>query len=240
MNVSITQNHPPAVEGTSAKISVKLIVGIFFTLLGVLLTLDNLDLANADNILPYWPLVLVAIGVLKLRDRRSRTFAILAIVAGALLVVFNTGFLSFSVFDLWPVILILAGLAIVARAFGLRAPALTVGPASTIWAILGVRKEKVTTRNFTGGRIIAFMGGCELDLTKADMEQGPAEIEIIVIWGGIEIKVPEGWEVIGNTVPIMGGAEIKTKAAPGGRRLIVNGLAIMAGIEIKSMAAEAI
>lgn len=240
MNVSITQNQPPAMQGTGAKISVKLIVGIFFTLLGVLLTLDNLDLAYADDILPYWPLVLVAIGILKFQERRSRTFAVIAIVAGALLVVFNIGFLSFSIFDLWPVILILAGLAIVARAFGARAPTLTSGDQSTIWAILGVRKEKVTARNFAGGRIIAFMGGCELDLTKADMEQGPAEIEIVVVWGGIEIKVPEGWEVIGNTVPIMGGAEIKTKAAPGGRRLIVNGLAIMAGIEIKSVAAEAI
>jgi predicted membrane protein len=234
MNVSITQNQP----GT--KVSIKLVVGIFFTLLGVLLTLDNLDLIYADSILAYWPLVLVAIGVLKLQNRRSRTFAILAIVAGVLLVVFNTGFISVSIFDLWPVVLILAGLGVVAHAFGLRAPSLTSDSASTIWAILGVRKEKVTTRDFAGGRIIAFMGGCELDLTKADMEQGPAEIEIIVVWGGIEIKVPEGWEVIGNTVPIMGGAEIKTKAAPGGRKLIVNGLAIMAGIEIKSVAAEAI
>lgn len=234
MNVSITQNQP------GAKISIKLIVGIFFTLLGVLLTLDNLDLINSDYILSYWPLVLVAIGILKLQDRRSRTFAILAIVAGTLLVVLNTGFLSFSIFDLWPVILIVAGLGIVARAFGVRAPELAGGTALTIWAILGVRKEKVTTRNFTGGRIIAFMGGCELDLSQADMEQGPAEIEIIAVWGGIEIKVPEGWEVIGNTVPIMGGAEIKTKGAPGGRRLIVNGLAIMAGIDIKSVAAEAI
>src|SRR5437764_11643079 len=84
MNVSITQNQPPTVEETSAKISVKLIVGIFFTLLGVLLTLDNLDLANADAILPYWPLVLVAIGILKFQERRSRTFAVIAIVAGAL------------------------------------------------------------------------------------------------------------------------------------------------------------
>jgi len=236
MNVSITQ-QPPEV---SARTSVKLIVGIFFTLLGVVLTLDNLDLTDADQILAWWPLFLVAIGIIKFQERRSRTFAVIAIVAGALLTIVNTGLLSFSIFDLWPVLLILAGLGIVARAFGFQTPKLTGESSSTTWAMLGVRKEKVTTRNYAGGRIIAFMGGCELDLTKADMENGPAELEIVVVWGGIEIKVPEGWEVIGNTVPIMGGAEIKTKAAPGGRRLIVNGLAIMAGIEIKSVAAEAL
>ena len=233
MNVSITQQQPPEVRG---RVNVKLIVGIFFTLLGVVLTLDNLDLADADRILPWWPVFLIAIGILKFQDRRSRTLAILMIGVGAVLIVFNNDWLQFSIFDFWPIALIFAGLGMMARAFGFRASHLSNEPSSTTWAIFGVRKEKVTTRNYTGGRIIAFMGGCELDLTKADMENGPAELEIVVVWGGIEIKVPEGWEVIGNTVPIMGGAEIKTKAAPGGRRLIVNGLAIMAGIEIKSVA----
>ena len=232
MNVSITQQQPPEV---SARVSVKLIAGIFFTLLGVLLTLDNLDLADADQILPYWPVFLIAIGILKLRERRSRTFAIMAIIVGAL---FLTDLFRFSIFDFWPMILVFAGLVLVARAFGFRVSNVSNEPSSTIWAIFGVRKEKVTTRNYAGGRIIAFMGGCELDLRNADMEQGSAELEIIVVWGGIEIKVPEGWEVIGNTVPIMGGADIRTKAAPGGRRLIVNGLAIMAGVDIKSVAAE--
>ncbi len=231
MNVSITQPQP------AAKISVKLVIGIFFTLLGVLLTLDNLDLADADRFLPYWPVVLIAIGILKLRDRRSRTFAVLAIVVGAL---FLTDLFRFSIFDYWPIALIFAGLALVARAFGFRTSHLSSQSDSTIWAIFGVRKEKISARNYAGGRIIAFMGGCELDLTNADIEQGSAELEVIVVWGGIEIKVPEGWEVIGNTVPIMGGADIRTKAAPGGRRLIVNGLALMAGIDIKSKAVEAV
>ena len=237
MNVSITQQKPPEVE---TRVNVKLIAGIFFALLGVLLTLDNLDLADADRILSWWPVVLVAIGILKFQDRRSRTLAILLIGAGALLIVFNNDWLQFSIFDFWPIALVFAGLGMIARAFGFRATAESNEPSSTIWAILGVRKEKITSPNYTGGRIIAFMGGCELDLTKADIAAGSAELEIITVWGGIEIKVPDGWEVIGNTVPIMGGADIRTKANPGGRRLIVNGLAIMAGIEIKSVAAEAI
>jgi predicted membrane protein len=204
------------------------------------MTLDNLDLVDAYRFLPYWPVVFIAIGVVKFQNPRSRMLALVSIVAGVALTVFNVGILTFSIFDFWPVIFILAGLAIVAHAFGIEAPALTTESGSTIWAILGVRKEKVTAPNYAGGRIVAFMGGCVLDLTKADMENGPAALEIIVVWGGIEIKVPEGWEVVGNTVPIMGGADIKTRAVPGGRRLIVNGLAIMGGIDIKSKAAEAI
>lgn len=222
------------------KLSVKFVVGVFFTLLGILLTLDNLDLADADRFLPYWPVFLIAIGLMKLQDRDNRIPAIFAIAAGALLLLFTTDWVRFSIFDLWPVALILAGLAIVAHAFGFRAPVLAAGSDSTLLCVLGVRKEAVTARNYRGGRIIAFMGGCELDLTRADMENVPAELEIVAIWGGVEIKVPEGWEVTGNVLPIMGGADIRTKAAPGGRKLIVNGVVIMAGVNIKSVPVEAI
>jgi predicted membrane protein len=242
MDTLITQKQTPdgMIGGLSGKISVKLIIGIFFTILGVLLTLDNLDLADADRFLAWWPLVIVAIGILKLQNRRSRIPAAFAIGIGTLMVLNNTDWLSFSIFDLWPIALVIAGIGIVAHAVGFRAPTLFRDSGSTVWAVLGVRKITVDSRNYTGGRIMAFMGGCELDLTKADMETGPASIELIAVWGGIEIKVPEGWEVVGNMVPIMGGADIRTKAAPGGRRLNVTGLAIMGGVDIKSVAAEAV
>jgi len=218
---------------------VKLIAGIFFTILGVVLTLDNLDLIDADRFLVYWPLVIVAVGILKFQDRRTRLPAAWAIGVGTLMVLYNIEWLNFSVFDLWPIALVIAGIAIVAHAFGFRVPSLRGDSGSTVWAIFGAPKIVVNSHNYTGGRIIAFMGGCQLDLTKADMESGPAFIELIAIWGGIEIKVPEGWEVAGNLVPIMGGADIKTKAASGGRRLNVSGLAIMGGVDIKSVAVEA-
>jgi predicted membrane protein len=238
MNVSLTQKQPG--HGAIGGVSVKLVVGIFFTLLGVLMTLDNFEVAEADRFLAYWPVVFIAIGLVKLGDRRGKLPAFIAIAAGVLLLPFSTDWVRTDIFDFWPVALIVAGVAIVAHAFGFRVPAFSGESSSTIWAMFSMRKEAVDARSYAGGRIIAFMGGCELDLTKAAMEQGPAELEVIVIWGGVEIKVPDGWEVSGNTVPIMGAAEIKTKSKPGGPKLIVNGLAIMGGIDIKSVAAVAI
>jgi predicted membrane protein len=238
MNMTLTQKQAP--DGMAGISGFKLIIGIFFAILGVLLTLDNLDLIDADRYLAYWPIVLIAIGILKFQDAGHRVLGAFLIGIGTLNLISNTVSFDFSIFDLWPVALILAGIGIVAHAFGFHLPSLSGQSDSTVWAILGVRKIKVDSRAYKGARIIGFMGGCELDLTKADMEAGPATIELFVMWGGIQIKVPDGWEVIGNTVPIMGGAEIRTKAAPGGRRLIVNGLAIMGGVEIKSVAVEAV
>jgi hypothetical protein len=58
-------------------------------------------------------------------------------------------------------------------------------------------------------------------------------IEAFTLWGGIEIYVPDTWEVIGEVVPVMGGFEVLF--APAGmpqRQLIVRGAAIMAGIAV--------
>ena len=101
-----------------------------------------------------------------------------------------------------------------------------------------MRKEKVTSRNYRGGRIIAFIGGCELDLTQA--RGGPA-----CSWrsspsrAASKSKCPKGGEVIGNTPPIMGGADIRTKAAPGERRKIEK-IVMMGGVDTKSKPAEAL
>jgi predicted membrane protein len=240
----MTQKQPPSIGGESPKlkirVSTKLIVGIFLTIAGILLTLENFGVPYADRILAWWPVVLIAIGVFKWQDRHARGPAVVALVAGSLLLLFNTGLLGFSIFDFWPVALIIGGAVIVAHAFGLRLPAPSGGSGSTTWAVFGSRKEIVDQKNYTGGRVITIVGGCVLDLTAADMPQGSAVLEIVSIWGGVEVKVPEGWDVTGNTTPIMGGADIKVKPRHGDRKLIVNGLAIMGGISIKSVATEAI
>ncbi|MGZ5493367.1 MAG: LiaI-LiaF-like domain-containing protein, partial [Thermoanaerobaculia bacterium] len=54
-----------------AAASVKLVIGLFFAALGVLLTLDNLNVIDAHLYLRYWPVVFVVIGLVKLSDPTS-------------------------------------------------------------------------------------------------------------------------------------------------------------------------
>jgi hypothetical protein len=56
------------------------------------------------------------------------------------------------------------------------------------------------------------------------------------MWGGIELRVPEDWTVIGRVVSVLGGFDDTTRAPQGAghHRLIVRGFAIMGGIEIKN------
>ena len=55
------------------------------------------------------------------------------------------------------------------------------------------------------------MGGVDLDLRKARMGPSPAVLDVVAFWGGIELKVPAGWNVEGQVMPILGGFEDKTQ-----------------------------
>jgi predicted membrane protein len=233
MDLQITDYQPPPIA------RVKLVAGLFFAALGLLMTLDNFDLFVAYRVLRYWPVVLIAVGLIKVTERTDRVMGTICLLAGVVLLAGNNQWIHRSIFSLWPLALVIAGGAIVFHALGWR-PAVTEAGRSrpNHWAVLSTRKVIDDSRSYAGGRIVAFLGGCELDLTGASIETAPAVIEAVVMWGGIVIRVPADWEVVGEVTPIMGGIDIKTSAARGGRQLIVRGLALMGGMEIKSAPAR--
>ena len=73
--------------------------------------------------------------------------------------------------------------------------------------VRGKAEEKVTSADFRGGYLRAVMGGVELDLTEATIEDPPAMIEMTVVMGGAEIAVPGSWKVRIDTGTILGGVD---------------------------------
>ena len=212
----------------------KLIVGLFFAVAGLLMTADNLDLLDAERYLRFWPVVLLVVGLIKLADPGRRLLGVVLTIVGASLLARFAGWVPITIFDLWPLLLILAGAGMVARAFGTRSVPAEGGERRNVWAVLSTQKVVNRSQDFTGARMAAFMGGCELDLTQADIANGPAVVEVFAMMAGIEIFVPDDWEVVGEVIPVMGGFEIKNPpAAAPKRQLIVRGTAIMAGVEVK-------
>ena len=213
----------------------KLAVGLFIAALGVLMTLDNLALFDATACLRYWPLILIVVGALKLTDAASRGTGVALVAAGTLFLGLTTRLVRLSVFDLWPLFLIGAGLFLVAQAIGLRTA--THG-GRTLFAILSNRRVTIDSRDYTGGRLAAFMGSAQLDFSSADIVNGPAVLEVFVLMGGVEVRVPDGWEVVGEAIPFMGGIDINTRSRSTGRQLIIRGFIMMGGMEIKDAAAR--
>jgi hypothetical protein len=97
--------------------------------------------------------------------------------------------------------------------------------------------KKVFSKEFEGGRINCIMGGAEIDLTESDLASASA-LNVLVIMGGLQLKIPKEWNVIIDVLPIMGGVEDQIMKYPDSvvdkeKRFLISGNVIMGGIEIK-------
>jgi class 3 adenylate cyclase len=84
---------------------------------------------------------------------------------------------------------------------------------------------------------VAVMGGCDMDLRRAEIEGPEVEITAVAFWGGINVIVPEGFDVELQGFSFMGGRELRLRDVPivrGSPRIVVRGFAIMGGIVVKS------
>ena len=230
-----------AEQNTAIRITPRLIVGLGILAVGLLWTLDNLNVIDADVYLEWWPMILVAAGVVRLLDSSSsKVGSVVLIVIGTVLLLDSLDIGNVDLGDLFPLFIVLIGGKLVWDAMNRkqRTAASLTDPASELHAFAmmsGIRRQS-TTREFHGGDANAIMGGVELDLRNAEILDGEEPIlDVFAMWGGIEIKVPENWRVVGQVMPLMAGFEDKSTHRTGtGPVLIVRGTVIMGSIEIKN------
>ena len=221
------------------RLTPQLVFGLLVTAAGVLFTLDNLGILHAENYMRFWPAGLVAVGLLKLWQSRRGAGAIAGtffVVVGAWMLLDELTPLHVDVRDFWPLLLVFFGSYLVWQGLSVRAspPVLEGGSMVSAMAILGAVSRGSNVRHFRGGDLTAIMGGCELDLRHASLEDDVV-IDVFALWGGIEIRVPEEWTIDSQILPILGGVEEKTRRPPAsGPRVTLRGFAIMSGVEIKN------
>ncbi len=215
------------------------ILGLGVLSLGAVMLLDNFGVVDGEELFDFWPAFLILIGVSHLvRPAGSRRVVggLIWIAVGAIVLLGNLGLISFEIWDLWPVVLLIIGGSLILRPFRRgRSADENVGVFEAM-AILGGAQRRLTAADFQGGDATAILGGCDIDLRDCGSEGGPAEIDTFAFWGGIEIRVPEDWDVQVRGLAVLGAYEDKRRAGSGeGRKvLIVRGTAIMAGVEVKN------
>jgi predicted membrane protein len=218
------------------RITPRLVVGLGIMLAGLVMALDSLGLLDAGRVLSFWPLVLIAVGVVKVMGPpEHRHGSLVWFVAGVGLLLVTLGYMPFS--RLWAVLLFFVGASIAWRAIRPPLPrALGSGDALDLTAVLGGAKSGSTSRDFRGGSATATLGGCEVDLRHASIADGQeAVLDVFAFWGGIGVRVPEDWEVVNRVTTFLGGFENKTLPTPGAnKRFVIQGTAIMGGVEVKN------
>ena len=221
----------------------RLIPALIVIGIGVLFLLNNLNILYFQEWVRYWPVVLIAIGLVKLVDADSPAGHVAGAIfvgMGAIFLGQTMGYLNVRLHDLWPLILIGAGLMmLVKRTSWYRVrPGLYVHGSLREASVFGGGKRKINMRDFTGGHIDAVFSGYEIDLRGAIMTGDSATLKVSAVFSGVEIRIPETWSVVIQGDGVFGTITDKTvqpnPQTPGLKRLFVKGAAVFGSVEIKN------
>jgi len=224
-----------------------LVWGAILVAAGVALLLDHMGFIVIGSLFRFWPMVLVFFGVGHLFTPSNRAWGVILIVVGAILQLNNLGLTRLRFADMWPMAIIAVGLILMWGA--LKPPIVLKGIGGTndtadfleAIAIFAGTERRIRSQTFKGGRVTSIFGGVELDFRDANIDGDEATLEITCIFGGVEIRVPERWNVHFRSIPVLGGYSDKTRlsAAPSQdstnekrKTLIITGAVIFGGVEI--------
>ena len=241
----MTSEFSPAVRSQRPRLTGQVLVGLMAIAVGVIFTLDNLEIIDARDYLQYWPVAFVAVGVLKLwhasRDGHGWFGGLFFLGLGSWMLLERIIYFQISGREIFPLFLVFLGGYMVWRGFGghRRGRAVDGHNRFSGLAIMGGVARRSNSQAFEGADLTVVMGGCEIDLRQASIAPGTeAIIDVFAFWGGIDIKVPADWTVVTRAMPLMGGVEDKTHTPqpppPVEKRLVISGIVVMGGVVVKN------
>lgn len=140
----------------------------------------------------------------------------------------------------WPLLIIIMGIGILVN----RKNRPLVSQRNTemvdLFSVFGGIESSSNSAHFMGGDITAIFGGVDLDLRDSIVKERPAKINVIAIFGGADIKIPEEWKIHMDVLPILGSAEDERPRSSARNEietekpdLIITGFAAFGGVSIK-------
>jgi|SRR5215471_984799 len=228
----------------------KILTGLFLVLIGGMLFLHKITTALPEWIFT-WPVLIVGVGLLiGIQTKFKNFFWVVPVFWGIF------GLIDQQRPDLHlhnyiaPIVFIFLGMFFIfrRRRKGWRESWRNIGPAYTVndatggdWldttSVFSGAKKVILSKNFKGGDITCFMGGAEIDLTKADI-QGKVVMDMTAICGGIKLIVPANWDVKIQTTAVFAGVDDRRTVQPikidADKLLVLDGAVVCGGIEINS------
>jgi predicted membrane protein len=226
----------------------RMVIGLLIIAAGAMLLFRNLNVIPPYfNFLFSWKMILVIVGLIVFLNSTNKTSGIILMVVGGIFLI--PDLLGVPYFHSWkvvlPVMLIVVGLLILLRknfdtgSYDAGKNKYDMDYIDEV-AIFGGIEKNISSTSFKGGKITAIFGGGEINLLNSDLAEGKNSIDLLAVFGGISLYVPEGWSVKVDIVPIFGGfsdtrSHSRLIVKDASKELIIRGLVIFGGGEIKTL-----
>jgi predicted membrane protein len=231
--------------------------GLAIIAIGTIFLLDQMGIVSAHYIFQFfWPAILIFFGVkgLLFCSGPGRFWGSFLMLAGAVLLLSNFGYLHVRWSMFWPLAIILWGLWILSRSLGVSSSwgprwvkpmridvetgLASDSPDMHAEVVFSTTQRRITSKNFRGGKVTAVFGELKIDLTEAEIEGDEAVIHLDAVFGAVEIRVPTAWVVASRGAAVFGEYADRTVHAqppgPGAKRLVVKGGAVFGSVVIKN------
>lgn len=212
----------------------RLFFGLLVVAVGVILLLDNAGTLDAWEIFgTWWPAVVILAGVLTFAaNPRHWPVALIITAVGTAFLLSNLGVVDAGEFIIPAAIIGVGLLVLFGRGMGSRTEA---GDRVNSFNVFSGSELASHSKQFQGGSISAIFGGAEVDLRDA-APAADAQLDVFTAFGGVELKVPEGWQVAVKGLPLFGGIEnatVKDTLTADAPKLSVSATVLFGGLEIK-------
>ncbi|GAB7094867.1 DUF5668 domain-containing protein [Halolamina litorea] len=219
-------------------LSPQVVVGAVIVVLGVLLFLDSTGLYETGPLFRYAPSLFVLVGLYALVTSGFRNLIgplALVLVAGGVQLV-TLGIIEWaSLAALWPIVVILFGLSLLAGRFTRGTPTTEQSVIET-FSLFGGTDRRAVGDGFERANLTVLFGGTTLDLRDVTPASQPARVNVTALFGGVEIVVPRDWNVELDVLPVFGAAEdsrLRVDADHETVDLVVSGSVAFGGVEVK-------
>jgi hypothetical protein len=206
--------------------------------LGALWLLDAAHVLDAASLIAHWwPVAVIALGLVAAAvERRLSAGPLVLMAVGVLLLTGTLGAVDVGTV-VWPTVAIVVGVTLLARRGPWNPVREETGDRQDVFAVLGSSKGRNRSQHFRHANVSALLGGATLDLGDAHPEPR-ARVGATAVLGGVDILVPPGWRVSLGGLPLFGGYEDRTRGdgplPPDAPELRVVATAIFGGVTTKT------
>lgn len=227
-----------------------LILGVVLVLFGIAIITDLLNIGswNFRNIVFSWQMLLIVLGIVFISSSDSKPTGYILIAVGGFFMIpkifHDLPHYWGSLF--WPVMLIILGLVIIfnrgkgGSISGRRSRHRSDSNEDYLddVAIFGGGDKNVHSQNFKGGKITHIFGGSKYDFRNVILAEGTHDLELIMIFGGTKLIVPEGWDIRLEMTSVFGGfSDKRTRSivvTDPDRTLVIKGVNMFGGGDIEN------